>query len=231
MHSNLVKFPKFYSFLMRLKPNINYEKLLYLNQVKRQQTIIDLGANIGYFTTLFSHLVGKLGEVHAFEPLPENYRRLKANTALYSGNVILNNIGVDQATGTKQIFYNSNDLEKASILGDHGSYEKSLEIEVISVDQYVRQNKMQNVDFVKCDVEGNEMNALKGMQETLNRFQPKLSIEVTLTVEERNLLLELLQKYGYENFQIIQKGYPDLKSNDLDKEEYFYLYASTTKNS
>ena len=130
---------------MRLKPNINYEKLLYLNQVKRHQTIIDLGANIGYFTTLFSHLVGKLGEVHAFEPLPENYRRLKANTALYSGNVILNNIGVDQATGTKQIFYNSNDLEKASILGDHGSYEKSLEIEVISVDQYVRQNKMQNV--------------------------------------------------------------------------------------
>ena len=231
MHSNLVKFPKFYSFFMRLKPNINYEKLLYLNQVKRQQTIIDLGANIGYFTTLFSRLVGKLGEVHAFEPLPENYSWLKANTAHCSGNVILNNIGVDQATGIKQIYYNSDDLEKASILGDHISCEKSLEIEVISVDQYVRQNKIQNVDFVKCDVEGNEMNALKGMQETLNRFQPKLSIEVTLTVEERNLLLELLQKYGYENFQIIQKGYPDLKLNDLDKEEYFYLYASTTKNS
>jgi len=231
MHSKLVSFPRFYALIMQLRSNKNYEKILYLQKIKRNETVLDLGANIGYYTTLFSLLVGDSGKVHAFEPLSENFGKLQNNTAQNPTNLILNQTGIDMTNSIKRIFFDPNDLEKASIQGSADEKKHSREIKVTSVDNYVRDNKIVRVDFVKCDIEGHEMRALKGMKETLHNFHPNLSIEVTLPPDERTELVDFLSKSGYNNFQLIEKGYPQLDLTQLEREDYFYLYASRTKSS
>ena len=105
MHSKLVIFPKTFAVLMRMRSKTNYEKMLYLQKICRKETIFDLGANIGYYTTLFSQLTGKGGKVHAFEPLQENFRKLQSNTSRSCTNVVLNQTGIDIAKSTKTIFF------------------------------------------------------------------------------------------------------------------------------
>jgi FkbM family methyltransferase len=231
MHSKLVSFPRLYALLMQMRSKKNHEKILYLQKIKRNETVFDLGANVGYYTTLFSLLVGGSGKVHAFEPLRENFGELQNNTAHNSTNLILNQTGIDMTNSIRTIFFDPNDLEKASIQESTDEKKHSREIEVTSVDTYVRDNKITRVDFVKCDIEGHEMKALKGMKETLRNFHPKLSIEVTLPPDERTELVDFLSQSGYDNFQLIEKGYPQLDLAQLEREDYFYLYASRAKSS
>ena len=111
----LVKRPLLYKILSNMRQNINYEKLLYLNEIKKGNTVLDIGANKGYYTSLFSVLVGRHGEVHSFEPVPESYKRLQElNTQLK--NVFSNNLAVGQESGTATINYDPLDSEKATLI-------------------------------------------------------------------------------------------------------------------
>ena len=231
MHSRFIFCPRLYALLINMRAQKNYEKILYLNKIKRGETVFDLGANVGYYTTLFSLLVGDSGKVYAFEPLMENFLKLKSNAARHSANLIINQTGIDINDSTRKIFFDPNDLEKASIEKPVDQKKHSHEIQVTSVDNYVRKNKINQVDFIKCDIEGHELKALMGMKETLRNFHPKLSIEVTLPNYERAELVDFLRKMGYDNLQLIEKGYPHLDLAQLEREEYFYLYASRTKCS
>ena len=63
--------------LMLIKRKPNYEKSLYFSKVKKGFSVLDLGANQGYFSSIFAQLVGPNGSVHCFEPIPENIKILK----------------------------------------------------------------------------------------------------------------------------------------------------------
>ncbi len=65
-YSWLLKFPKIYSFIFQRQKFINYEKLLYLKKINKGDVVFDIGANIGYFTVLFSKLCGKNGRNSLF---------------------------------------------------------------------------------------------------------------------------------------------------------------------
>ena len=62
---------------------------------------------------------------------------------------------------------------------------KQIETEIIPLDEYVQDNDLSRLDFVKCDVEGYELQALKGMKRLFSEFTPQLSIEVTINLEDR----------------------------------------------
>ena len=78
MHNSfLARNPILYRSLSRFRKSINYEKLLYLRKIKKGHTVLDIGANQGYYTSLFSILTGNKGQVHAFEPVPESFSKLE----------------------------------------------------------------------------------------------------------------------------------------------------------
>ena len=78
MHNSfLARNPILFKFLSRFRKSINYEKLLYLRKIKKGHTVLDIGANQGYYTSLFSILTGYKGQVHAFEPVPESFSKLE----------------------------------------------------------------------------------------------------------------------------------------------------------
>ncbi len=127
-----------------------------LQQVVREAWLaLDIGAHIGYYTLLFSRLVGPQGRVVAFEPSSENFQMLKANIELNAcSNVVLEKKAVADGSGRRVLA--RNDAAPLSSTGSLVWGSGGEEVETISLDEYFR-GGLQRVAFVKVDVEGAEL--------------------------------------------------------------------------
>ncbi len=143
-----------------------YETELMEKIVKTGDIVLDIGANIGYYTLLFAKLVGKEGKVFAFEPDPANFALLKKNIEANSyANVVLVNKGVADRTEKCKLYLSEDP-------GDHQMYDahdgrKYIEVECTSIDDYFKNNR-QKIDFIKMDIQGAEFVAAQGMLRVLN---------------------------------------------------------------
>ena len=120
-------------------------------------------------------------------------------------------------------------MEKASLLKSCNTNLVESVTQITTIDDYVKEFPLTNVDFIKCDVEGVELDVFAGSVETLKTFKPQLSIEVTLNMTETHELYQLLLSAGYRKFYKIEKGYPSfvINKHNFKSEDYFYLYATS----
>lgn len=136
--------------------------------IKKGWTILDIGANIGYFTLLFSKLAGKRGKVFAFEPDLENFTLLEQNVNENKlKNIVLVKKAVSNTTGKIKLFLDEENK------GDHKIYNsydgrKSITIESIRLDDYFKDYKGK-IDFIKMDIQGAEGLAAAGMLDLLKK--------------------------------------------------------------
>ena len=151
---------------------------LFEREVRDGQTVLDIGANIGYFTLLLARQVGPTGRVFAFEPDPTNFGLLQRNVAAngYS-NVSFVQRAVWSATGPLRLYLSDENK------GDHRVYDSddgraALTIEAVRLDDYFASLPDLRVDVVKMDVQGSEAHALSGMRGLLGRRR-----EATLVTE------------------------------------------------
>ncbi len=165
-----------YKILYRIFKNNQdaFEINLIRRNIRPGDVVLDIGANIGFYTTIFSELTGSNGQVHAFEPDPENCDHLRdATKKLENVNVI--NKAVDSKSGKLKLFTS----KKLNV--DHRTYktddfDRELEVEAISIDDFFRNNNPGKVvDFIKIDIQGFEMEAMKGMIHLLES-NPQLNI-------------------------------------------------------
>ena len=126
--------------------------------------------------------------------------------------------------------YDPEDSEKASLIVEPTSTSSTRSVMVLPLDAYAEKIKLDQLNFLKCDVEGFELKALKGMVNTLSKHLPRLSLEITLDHEQRQELVELLMSLGYDSFQKIEKGFPnyDPKQDMKEQGDYFYLHATSS---
>ena len=228
MHNSfLARNPILFKFLSRFRKSINYEKLLYLRKIKKGHTVLDIGANQGYYTSLFSILTGNKGQVHAFEPVPESFNKLKKLRTSFS-NVIINHCAIGKESGSAIISYDPNDSEKASILNVPKLNPNKSQTIVRTIDEYVSEKGLTEVNFIKCDVEGFELEVLIGAYQSLAKYKPAISMEMTLNEDETKQSIQLLKKAGYKKFLQVEKGFPcfKLQNHNFDSKDYFYLYAT-----
>ncbi|MBE0429206.1 MAG: FkbM family methyltransferase [Thermoleophilia bacterium] len=130
--------------------------------VRPGMTVLDIGANIGYYTMLFSSLVGKDGRVHAFEPEPLNFRHLESLAGSLP-NVRLHPVAVAENT-KKAYLYLSEEMNVDHQTYDIGEGRPRMEIDCVSIDEYLRGEA---VDFIKMDIQGYEYYALRGMRDII----------------------------------------------------------------
>lgn len=147
------------------------------------RTVLDIGANSGIFS-LAASAVGA-GRVHAFEPVPRIHQILVNNVELNGmNNVVCLDKAVGDENGAAEIFDPGGDAPTSASISrgfahsHFGSNVASYSVQVTSVDQYCAENEICDVDLVKVDVEGHEEFALRGMQETVRRYQPAILMEV-----------------------------------------------------
>ncbi|MBU2564047.1 FkbM family methyltransferase [Patescibacteria group bacterium] len=142
-----------------------FETKIIKSVIKKDNTVIDIGANIGYYTLLFAKLVGRNGKIIAFEPDPDNFFLLKKNVEINGyKNATLIQKAVSNKIGTTKLYLHKNDKKQHSIYNSNNS-RKSIEIESTRADNYINEK----VDLIKIDIEGAEGETIKGMKNLLKK--------------------------------------------------------------
>lgn len=153
-----------------------YEPVDWL-RAQAGDVVLDVGAYTGWYTLRMSCAVGATGRVIALEPDNRNRRQLQANLEL---NGIRNAVVVDKAA------WSSNGplgWETGEIPVWHRARSGSAaQVEGITLDGLAAELGLQRVDWIKMDIEGGEVEALRGARHTLERFRPRLFIEVHETL-------------------------------------------------
>lgn len=176
------------------------ERTLLRQLIQPGMTIIDVGANIGIYTRFFSKLTGKSGCIHAFEPAPSNFKRLKENVG-HLANVSLNNTAIGNRSGVIQL-YISDELNVDHRTFDSGDGRNEIDVPVVSLDEYFALG--QHVDLIKIDVQGYELSVLQGAKRVLKEnsnvkvimeFWPYGLMKASVIPSE---VLELIHSLGFE---------------------------------
>jgi len=143
-----------------------YTAKLMKKFVKKGSTVLDLGANIGYYTCLAAELVGREGHVYGFEPEPHNFSWLKKNVEINS----FTNVTIEQKAITDKNYKAKLHLSKSNV--DHRIYKvknddrASIEIQVVKLDDYFP-NGLKSLSFIKSNIQGVDLAAMKGMKNIL----------------------------------------------------------------
>ena len=183
---------------------------IFEKELKEGDTVVDLGANIGYYTLLASRLVGKQGKVYAFEPDPKTYNSLIRNIELnkYS-NVVAVQKAVTNKVGTAKFFVNDN--PEFDTLYQPVNHNTFIEVETETLDRFF-QDKDDIISVIKMDIEGGEMDAILEMGRVINQnknlklfveFGPALIKRAGHSPEE---FLHKLLSYNFQIYFIDEKG-------------------------
>ncbi|MBN2095718.1 MAG: FkbM family methyltransferase [Candidatus Aenigmarchaeota archaeon] len=174
--------------------------------LKKGDVVIDAGAYLGNFSKYASERVGEAGKVIAFEPDPENFKKLKQNLIGFK-NVILVQKGLFDFDG--KITLNRNPIfgSLASSVIDNKGSKYSFKISVATLDNEIKRLGLPSVDFIKMDIEGAELEAFKGMEQTLDKYHPNLAIACYHLREGKETHIHLKK--------ILSKHYSEIKIGNL----------------
>ncbi len=184
------------------------ESFLLHNLLEENDVVVDAGANIGFYTLLMAQKV-KSGKVFGFEPVPKNFATLKHNISLspHIHKIQLQNNGLWHE---KDLLQFSLDESMEDNVGSFtaGKVEHALHREscaVFPLDEFCE--SFAKLDFIKMDIEGAELSALKGAQKTIERLRPQFMIEINRKACERfgyspDEIFLFFKKLGYQFFQV-----------------------------
>lgn len=130
--------------------------------------LFDVGANIGEYSNELADFFGPASTVHAFEPSKETFEKLKKTIGTRT-NVIANNCGFSDSKGTLKLYKNTDRHTLASLYQrDLEHYDLKLdqveEIQLTTVDLFCAKHGIERLHFLKIDIEGHELSALKGAE-------------------------------------------------------------------
>ena len=164
-----------------------HETKIVNSLVAKGDTVFDIGANVGWYTTLISNLIGQSGKIYAFEPIPQNFKNLTKALELNNcaDNVILFNNLCGEKVGVGSIYEFPN-LHPGLCSAKPIVNQKKIEhkIKIVVLDEVIKKFEIERIDFIKIDVEGAELEVLKGCITALkNKLINSIMIEVN---EERS---------------------------------------------
>ena len=144
-------------------------------KIEKNDFVIDAGGCWGDTSLLFSSKVGKQGKIFTFEFFEDNLNVLKEN--LYHNKKLAENISlIEQPVYNKsnEILYLNHACADITTLTEIKNNQK--QYKTISIDDFVKDSKIEKMDFIKMDIEGCELKALQGAINTLKKYKPKLAI-------------------------------------------------------
>lgn len=169
--------------------------------------VLDIGANIGYFTMLSASLVGAAGSVMAIEPNAANAKLLEASRRINAfDNVVVVQAAAGREIGLLVLNTSHSNGTTASPSGDLKSLMDSITVPCFKIDDFINGK---NIDFVKIDVEGAEYNALLGASDMIARCHPTIASEFSpdlmpgISGVDGPQYLQFLLSFGY-NISVIE---------------------------
>jgi FkbM family methyltransferase len=179
-------------------------------EIRPGNICIDVGAHVGYYAILMARLAGQKGVVVAFEPVPVNFEMLQSNIALNAlENVRLEPLAVSEGAGGLSLILRSDtELTMNASASGYGVEDrrKVLQVATCSLDGYLARTGI-IPDLLLIDVEGAELDVLKGAQATLSKAPPNLLIEIHgWHGPEHDEVSRFLSSFGYQGTILGQRG-------------------------
>jgi len=169
---------------------------------KKGMVMFDVGSNIGETLLNFALFVGDEGKVFGFEPIPHTFEKCSNNISLNNfSNISITQIALSNKEETL-FFEDPNNNNSGGVFMNKKHTTSGHTVQAITLDAFVKNHNVKEIDLIKIDVEGFEANVLKGAEVVCKEFRPKLFVEV----DDVNLkrqgssekeLLDLIISYGY----------------------------------
>lgn len=200
-----------------LKSNPSYYNHYYVKQlVYPGDTVLDIGGNLGYFTRIFSSIVGPTGKVLAVEPV-EMYRQMLEKNVAKCGNVAILPYALGEQEATIPMGIPSADKHRHGLMRVLKKEEAS-QLSTNETHQVQMKVPMQlfgdlpKVNYIKCDIEGYEIPVIPLMRPLLEKHRPIVQIETD--GENKKKILQLFQELNYKPFYVDKNELLALKSVD-----------------
>lgn len=186
--------------------------------VREATTVIDIGAHLGFYTLLMSSRVGSQGQVLAFEPSPREFRHLRTHIRINRrANVRLENVALADRRGSMELFLTrppgttGNSLRQPEV-----NCLQSVAVPAVTLDEYLSENNIQEIDLIKLDAEGAELGILTGAVGLLSRSRrPLILCEINDPViavygwgHRGEDVLEFLETRGFRWYGLNADGSP-----------------------
>ena len=173
--------------------------------VKQGDKVIDIGANLGYYTCPLADLVGEEGRVYAVEPVPVIFSVLKRNVGKRR-NVELLNYALGEECRTIEMANDS--VASAGYFGTGRNFVSEGELSKDAV-RFTAQMKrgselfgaMEKIDFIKCDIEGYERVVLPELRPLIEKFHPTVLVETD--GESRQQMIKMFTELGYSAYMLV----------------------------
>ena len=217
------------------------EQIFYLEYLREGMTVFDVGANVGELTLLFSRFTAG-GVVHAFEPSRAAFERLEiVCRAANRRTVVLNNLALAGKKGFIRLHvyeddYLSFNSQAARPLKDYGLNLEPVGIEEIratTVDDYCDEKGIEEIDLLKIDTEGAELQVMKGARKMLKSGRIKcLTFEFGQTTFDMGNRPEEIEDYLQEmnyNVRNIVKGNPVFPGRESVETAKFSMHVATPR--
>lgn len=201
-----------------------YEKKtlnLFFEEVKLGDVFVDIGANIGQHSLFASYLVGENGKVIAFEPLQSIYNQFNKSIEKNNlKNIVVYNNGCGSKEEIIPIYSTKENMGSSSVLYSPDK-KKNGEIKIIIPDNILKNED--RIDFIKIDVEGYELEVLKGLEKTIKKFHPKIFIEYSpyyYELKDKNINKEIIDFLLDNHYKIIDV---ENGNREIDKNSFYKL--------
>jgi FkbM family methyltransferase len=176
--------------------------LFFARTVMPGMTVMDIGANLGYYTLLLGDAVGPSGHVIAIEPIPQTIELLKKTIELNGMRErvrLVTAAAAGAGTSAVAMYVPEYEPKNAAIIA--APFEGTLQLPAISIDELTRD--LPRLDLVKIDAEGAERVIIDGMRETIKRLRPNLLLEFNAhRYKDPAVFLEILMQ-AYPRMQML----------------------------
>jgi FkbM family methyltransferase len=195
------------------------ESMLLMSIIGPGMTVLDVGANLGYYATLLIRLAGKDGAVYAFEPEPNNFQILVANICLNMAllskrpQVRFFQLALSDRLGSATLERFEKNLGFHRLAADSNSSANCISVKTGTIDDLRSQRIIpQRIDVIKADIQGSELAMLKGASQTIRDDRPALVLEFEPYVSSAAVcheLLDWLNSNGYRQVQLFKSDRSD----------------------
>lgn len=198
-----------------------------LSNIQSGQTVLDIGAHKGGYLYFILNRVGRKGSVVAFEPQAALYQYIKKlKTILSWDQLTIEHLALSNAAGKVTLYIPTNKVKKATSPGativeqpERSDFGATEEVATDTLDAYCHRHHLQP-DFLKIDVEGNELRIFKGGVNILKTYKPKILVEIEARhVGQEKVLetFEFMESLGYRGYFIHGLDRKPLAAFSFDK--------------